>query len=419
MKFIHAGDIHLDSALAGLSAHDDAPLDLLRGATRRAFAALVERALAERVAFMLLPGDLFDTGWRDFETGIYFVRQVNRLREAGIEVFLLRGNHDSEEEMTKTLAPPPNLHVFGAEAPQTFRLEVDGLPLAIHGQSFREKETLDNLAAAYRPTEGCLNIALLHTALGGYADHAPYAPCTLHELVNKGMDYWALGHVHEHAILSAKPYIAFSGNLQGRHVREPGPRGALLVTVAHGVVQAPERIHVDVLRWQTVAVDVGGTEKLEDAMGRVGAAFREVMDNADGRPVAARVRLTGKTAAHGQLTGQPRAVRQNVQAQAMYVDPQNLWIEKIEVETAPPRDAAEIAARADGLADLQALLGEAAADPEFIAMLKRDFAPLLDKLPKEAFTPEATVLQQVAAGDFAELIAAVTPSLIDRLAQEH
>ena len=56
MKFIHAGDIHLDSALAGLSAHDEAPLELLRGATRRAFTALVDRALAERVAFMVLPG---------------------------------------------------------------------------------------------------------------------------------------------------------------------------------------------------------------------------------------------------------------------------------------------------------------------------------------------------------------------------
>src|SRR5437899_2986861 len=108
MKFIHAGDIHLDSALAGLSAHEEAPLDLLRGASRRAFTNLVDRALAEKVAFVAFPGDLFDTGWKDFETGIFFMRQIARLHQAEIMVYLLRGNHDAEEDMTKTLSPPPN-----------------------------------------------------------------------------------------------------------------------------------------------------------------------------------------------------------------------------------------------------------------------------------------------------------------------
>lgn len=418
MKILHAGDVHLDSALAGLSAHDDAPLDLLRGATRHAFTGLIDLALAERVDFLLLPGDLFDTGWKDFSTGIYFMRQVARLHEAGIPVLLLRGNHDSDEDMTRSLAPPPNLYIFGVKEPQTFRFAVDGLDVAIHGQSFRKAATTDNLAANYRPEPGCFNIALLHTALGGYAEHVPYAPCTLNELKNAGMNYWALGHVHEHAILHDAPYIAFSGNLQGRHSREPGPRGALLVTVAHGVVHPPERVHTDVLRWQVAHVDLAGTETMDEAMSRVGATLREKLDEADGRHLACRVLLTGKTAVHRELASQPRALRQNVLAQAMYASPEKLWIEKINVDTAPPRTAEEIAARADGLAELQALLGDAALDPEFIASLKREFDPLMDKLPREALTPDATVLQQIAAGDYAGLIAAVTPSVIDRIGQE-
>lgn len=420
MKFIHAGDIHLDSALAGLSAHEDAPLDLLRGATRRAFTALIDRAIKEPVDFVLFPGDLFDTGWRDFETGIFFMRQMARLNEAGIQVYLLRGNHDAEEDMIRNLTPPPNLHIFGTEKADTFRQKVNSYSLALHGQSFRKADTQDNLAANYKPVEGCLNIALLHTALaGGYSDHATYAPCSLTELQTKGMDYWALGHVHEHAILADSPYIAFSGNTQGRHIREPGARGALLVTVENGVVHAPQRLFVDVLRWQPVHVDVGGTESMDQAMGRVKSAFEVLMDKADGRPVAARVRLTGKTGAHRELTSQRRMVRSNVQAQAIYVDEKNLWIEKIEVETAPPRDAEEIRARADGVAELQSLLGAAAGDPELMESLKRDFAPLLDKLPREVFADrDANVLQQVAANDFAPLIQSVVPGLLDRVERE-
>ncbi len=420
MKFIHAGDVHLDSALAGLSAHEDAPLDLLRSATRRAFTNLIDRAIAERVAFVLFPGDLFDTGWRDFETGIFFMGQIARLHEAKIDAYVLRGNHDADEDMIRALVPPPNLHLFASDAPQTFHTEVEGLRVALHGQSFKRADIADNLAAGYRPAEGCFNIALLHTALGGgYSEHEDYAPCSLDELQNKGMHYWALGHVHEHAVLSAKPYVCFSGNAQGRHVREPGARGALLVTVKHGIVQPPERLFVDVLRWQHLAVDVGGAATMDEAMGRVGAAFGVALDTADNRPVAARVSLTGKTAVHRELTGQPRMLRQNVQAQAMYKDPKNLWIEKIEVATAPPRDAAAIAARADGIADLQTLLAEAATDTDFIESLTRDFGPMLNKLPREAFVDrDVLTLARVAANDFAPLIAEAIPSLLNRVEQE-
>jgi DNA repair protein SbcD/Mre11 len=36
-QFIHAADIHLDSPLRGLTSFDDAPVDQIRTATRRAF----------------------------------------------------------------------------------------------------------------------------------------------------------------------------------------------------------------------------------------------------------------------------------------------------------------------------------------------------------------------------------------------
>ena len=57
--FIHAADIHLDSPLRGLSRYESAPVDAIRDACRRAFKNLVDLAIEEKAAFVLLAGDLF------------------------------------------------------------------------------------------------------------------------------------------------------------------------------------------------------------------------------------------------------------------------------------------------------------------------------------------------------------------------
>ncbi|MDC6132523.1 metallophosphoesterase, partial [Burkholderia gladioli] len=112
MKFIHAADIHLDSPLHGLSAYPDAPAAQLRNASREALRALVERAIEEAVAFVVIAGDLYDGDWKDHNTGIFFGQQMGRLRGAGIPVYLLWGNHDAESEMSRKLTLPDNVTVF-------------------------------------------------------------------------------------------------------------------------------------------------------------------------------------------------------------------------------------------------------------------------------------------------------------------
>ena len=178
MKFIHAADIHLDSPLDGLSAYTDAPLTLLRTATREAFTRLITEAIDQAVDFMVLAGDLYDGTWRDHNTGIFFCGEMGRLKKAGIPVYLLFGNHDAESEMTKKLQLPDNVFVFEARKPCTWRIEP--LRVALHGQSFRQKETTENLATDYPPPlAGWFNIGVLHTALEGNAAHARYAPLQL------------------------------------------------------------------------------------------------------------------------------------------------------------------------------------------------------------------------------------------------
>ena len=240
-QFIHAADIHLDSPLRGLTSFDDAPVDQIRTATRRAFENLVDLAIRESVAFVVIAGDLWDGDWPDAGPGLFFIKQAKRLRQEGIPVYVVKGNHDAENTLTRELRYPDNVHLFGHLRPETVRL--NPLNVAIHGQSFREANITSDLAAVYPPpVPGAFNIGLLHTCLDGDSRHYAYAPASVDALAAKHYQYWALGHVHQRRALerSGVP-IVFPGNLQGRYIPETGPKGCELVTVGRAKHASPSR----------------------------------------------------------------------------------------------------------------------------------------------------------------------------------
>jgi len=416
MRFIHTADIHLDSPLTGLSAYQDAPSALLRTATRDAFENLVGEAIAEKVDFVVIAGDLYDGNWKDFNTGIFFAGQMGRLKRSGIAVYLVLGNHDADNEMTRKLVLPDNVHTFSTSRAETFR--IPELRVALHGRSFKDAATTENLALAYpAPVDGWFNIGVLHTALEGNAAHANYAPCSVAELEARGYQYWALGHVHEHRVWRGSTTIAFPGNLQGRHVREAGPRGALMVTASGAEVQAVERLHVDVLRWHALEVDVAACGTLTDTVRRVGRALEGLLDHGDGdRPMAVRVTLTGASQAHGQLFGLETQLRAEVLAQAAALGTERIWIEKLRVRTAPHDGAAGVAARSDAVADLQALLAKADGDAAFMQALQDELMQMVGKLPHEVLlaVPE---LEDIRAGRLQRLVQTTAPSLLAHIAK--
>ena len=148
------------------------------------------------------------------------------------------------------------------EQPETVILE--NLGVALHGQGYAQRAVTENLARSYPPpVSGFVNIGLLHTALEGREGHEPYAPCTVDELVNKGYDYWALGHVHQREIVQKEPWIVYPGVIQGRHVREAGRKGCTLVALDHGRVVSVEHRDVDVLRWCRCQIDCAPAASLE------------------------------------------------------------------------------------------------------------------------------------------------------------
>ncbi|SDZ34265.1 DNA repair exonuclease SbcCD nuclease subunit [Saccharopolyspora shandongensis] len=327
MKLLHAADLHLDSPLLRLSQLEGAQDAEIALATRHALDGLVDLALREEVSAVLLAGDIYDGDWRDHQTGMFFVQRMQRLREANIEVFVVHGNHDVASQITRSLALPDNVHTRPTDAPATKRRE--DLGLSVHGQGFAERKVVDNLAAAYpKADSGMLNVGLLHTALeGGREPHGRYAPCTVDDLIDKGYQYWALGHVHNYEAVSRDPWVVFPGNLQGRNPREIGPKGCVVVDTDDGVITSVRRHHLDVVRWEHVRPDVSGCRDVSEIRDRVNDALREQLQAADGRPLAVRVELAADTATQPLLWRDPARLEAEVRLVAFELG--HIWVEKV------------------------------------------------------------------------------------------
>jgi len=378
--FLHAADLHIDSPLIGLARKSAEQAQRIAEASRTAFDNLICLAIEEKCRFVIFAGDLFDGDWKDYRTGVVFATQMRRLQEAGIEVYAILGNHDAENRFVSRLDLADNVHILGSKAPQSF--SVPGLSVTVHGVSYAQRDENDNLAAGYpSPTPGRFNIGLLHTACEGRAGHALYAPCTTEQLASHGYDYWALGHVHTREVLCEDPLIIFPGNLQGRNPRETGAKGATLVHVVDGRVQRHEHRPLDVVRWERREIDISGMDDRSAVLLRIRETLRELMRDCDGRSVVTRLKLTGETVLHAELTANRMSLLEEAETVAATVS-DDLWIEKLEVSSRRPGvlDAmdASIAGR------LEAVISQIGNDSFLAQELERTLADVRIKFPAAA-----------------------------------
>lgn len=382
IRFLHASDLHLDSPLVGLDRYPGAPAGELRAATRAALANLTDTAIRERVDFVVIVGDLYDGDWTDFNTGLYFRAQMALLRDAGIAVFVVRGNHDAESQITRTLTQPDNVHEFASSQPATHVLEHVGA--ALHGQSFRHRATVDDLAAGYpAAVPGLLNVGLLHTSLDGRPYHDPYAPTRLDVLRTKGYDYWALGHVHAREVVCERPRVVYSGNPQGRHARETGAKGAELVEW-DGVRLHAQPIELDAVRWAQLSIPADGIHGVSDfqqcCIDRLGRLAHDAGD----RLLAVRVAIAGGGALHRVESSRPGQLEAELRAVAGELPGARVWIEKVSCTLRPGYDRAQLAVGTDPIGELLRLIDRMAADDTALVELgRRALEDLHAKLPGE------------------------------------
>jgi exonuclease SbcD len=412
LRFIHAADIHLDSPLKGLEKYPGAPADEIRGATRRALDNLVDLAIDRKVDFVLIAGDLYDGDWKDHNTGLYFVNRMNRLREEGIPVAMISGNHDAANKMTKSLRLPDNVELLVAGKPSTAKsARFAELGVAIHGQSFSTAAEFENLARGYpAKRSGLFNIGLLHTSLDGAEGHEPYAPCTIDDLRQKEYDYWALGHVHNRQVCHDDPPIVFPGNIQGRHIRETSAKGCYVVTADDQGQCELEFVPLDVFRWEFCTVDASGAKRPDDVLDQFAAELERKAELHVGLPLAVRIEVTGATAAHDAL----RSDTVHWSNQLRAVASRHVWIEKIKWSTTPRHEPGDLTDHSGPIGTLQTLLEELRNDPAELQRLAEELGDLQRKLPEE-LTHGNDALRLNDAEQLQRWLDEVEPLLLTRL----
>jgi len=416
MKFIHTADLHLDSPMRGLERYEGAPTEALRQATRRALQNLVDFALREAVQLVVIAGDIYDVDWKDYNTGQFFNQQMTRLVKENIPVVMVRGNHDAKNVITRSLRLPEKVYDLSTKEAETIKFEALGI--VVHGRGYHEREVKIDLASSYPDAEpGMFNIGILHTALNGRPPHGEYAPCTLDTLLNKGYDYWALGHVHQREIVHENPWIVFPGNLQGRNVREAGAKGATIVTVTDGHVSQVSHQDFDVVRWAICTVDLQATNHIDGALNQLIEQLELIADSAQQKLVAVRLILTGETDIHDSLMKDMERCIHDIRA-AVSEKCDTIWLEKVMINTQPRTDIAALRKRDDAIGSLLREMAILSDQPARMEEFMPAFYALDRKLPNEYYElPDALNLTDPVA--LADLVKEVERYLLTKLRQDN
>lgn len=343
-RFLHTGDLHLDSPFRGISAGGtpEPIVEALRQSTIRAWERVIDLALAERVDFVVVAGDAFENERQTLTGQLRFRDGLVRLAEAGIHAYVVTGNHDPLRGWAGSIRYPDTVRIFGPDSVSAFPVVRDGVEIArVYGVSYAQKEEKRNLAAGFRrEADAPFAIGLLHTNVGGDRSAGDYAPCTIDDLRRSGMDYWALGHIHAHRVVIADgPVAVYCGNPQGRDPGETDPRGCYIVTVDDAGRAHPEFRPVDVVRWQLLGVPIDGVSGKDGLLDAIVAAAEGARSTA-GRSIVARLTLTGRGDLHDTLRADPGLVGELLEEARRVLGGAGdfAWIESLRDETRPQLD---------------------------------------------------------------------------------
>jgi DNA repair exonuclease SbcCD nuclease subunit len=379
LRFVHAADLHLDSPFSGLRSLDPAIAGTLYDATFAAYENIVDLCIRERVDALLVAGDVFDSADRSLRAQLKFVDGLTRLRDKGIRSFICHGNHDPLDGWEAHISLPEGCHRFGVDMERAPIFLDDPDRAAVYGISYPRRDVRENLAPRFSGVErGPFNIGLLHANVGGNTDHDAYAPCSLGDLQETNIDYWALGHIHARQVLQQNhPAVVYPGNPQGRHTNERGPRGVYLVEVGDsGQVHLDFRA-VDVVRWALLELDIGGLETDQMLLDRLEQELATCRDNADGRSTLFRLALSGRGPLHHSLIrpGFVDDLLERINETGSQERP-FLWGERIQVSTASPFDRRQQLERTDFVGDLLRLCDESLGNPEVLAEMRETLQAL-------------------------------------------
>lgn len=232
VKFLHCADLHLDSPMSGLKYLPEGIFTRLQKSTFNALSKITELALFHEVDFVVISGDIFDGEDRSLRAQAGFRKEMTRLHEKGINVYVIHGNHDHLGGTWTQMTWPKNVHIFGPDVEVKRFNKQNGTAVHLYGFSYPQRHVSESWIERYvKSSEADFHIGMLHGHFEGSSDHAKYAPFRLTDLLQKKFDYWALGHIHKREVLATEPPIVYPGNPQGRNRKETGIKGCYIVSL--------------------------------------------------------------------------------------------------------------------------------------------------------------------------------------------
>ena len=254
-RFIHCADLHLGARFRGVGKKDPTRAEAMRQSVFDSFRRVVDTAISEKVDAMFISGDSFDEDTITPATRYFLAEE---LRRVAIPVFMVKGNHDPVTSWDESIPFPANVHVFGTDVE---RLDIPGVEGAeVVGASFREWHDERNIPSMMHGSSDRFTVACVHCDVDNPGADYQYSPCSMSDFYGKGVDYWALGHIHKRSVLSQNPWVVYPGNIQGRSFKESGEKGAYLVTVTDGRVSEARFIPTQGMVWHDLEQDITGLD---------------------------------------------------------------------------------------------------------------------------------------------------------------
>ncbi len=372
IRILHTADIHLDSPLKSLALRDETLRETIESATRAAFVRVIDFALSERVAALLISGDLFDGKERSATTAAFLTGQLDRLRVADIRVFYVKGNHDAENPITGTLDLPDNVHVFDARGGKVQLAE----DIWIHGVSFTDRHAPTSLLPRFSaPVAGAVNIGMLHTSLAGAAGHDTYAPCALGDLVGMGFDYWALGHVHKRQIHAEAPWVVMPGMPQGRDIGESGPKSASFLTVADGKIHV-EEVQTSAVEFLSSSLEITDAESDDALRAMLRHHLRTTAQTLSAPAGVLRITLSGTPERHWHILRDRDYW--NAQIAKLAREKDCLWLDKLVLDLDAPTAGDGTASATEELSGMMAAIRS---EPGFASAAVSEIDEVIQDLP--------------------------------------
>jgi DNA repair exonuclease SbcCD nuclease subunit len=382
-SFIHTADLHLDSPFSGISENNQDLSERLVDATFEAYDTIIDICIEKEVDFLLIAGDVYDSANKSLYAQLRFIKGLKKLSDTGIQAIIAHGNHDPLNGWSATLDWPENVHIMSGDVIDMFQPEIDDTQVVtIIGTSYPVQNISTNLAQKFprKENDESFTIGLLHCMVGSNAEHASYAPCTMQDLKDLDYDYWALGHIHIPSVMNeSDPVVIYSGNPQGRHINEAGPRGCYLVTVDTNNKISKEFIETDTIRWNVEEISIEGIESEEDLLYRIRECIDTIRDGLDRRSAICRLTLTGRGPLYRTLSkeGVISDIIQHLRDDENLTS-QFVWIERLVNNTSMPIERSVLLERKDFVGDIVRIVDELCQDEESLELLKVSLDPLFE-----------------------------------------